>query len=422
LYQRTALALNVLFGIKVGVGVLSYSLMALCFGTSVEMDAFWVAATPTLVTVNLIEAAGIGAAVNYYASLRSEPEARCRSEIVGFVVASFAVCVVVAGGVWLLASEVVELLAPGLQSTARTQAVQLLRVASVALAFGPATFLCLGLLQGAGRFFSASLITLLPAAVLVAGQLLAVSRVEQLAMFFLAGYVVAAIVAVARAWSVFGLRRERPTFGRLADLARQFVPLALGAMMIQAIWLRERSLASTLEPGVISAMSYALRVVTVLGGIVAAGFEATVMTAVAAKHVQKDHVGVRRHVRRVLLLVAVLALPPGCLLIVASDDIVNLLFRRGAFGVEAAQLTAAAVVGYLGVYVYASLGRVLLPATIGRRRALTALVVSFVTLASYVLWAPALATRLHISGLALAASLSFAVATLLYATDVARPV
>ncbi|MBI4513433.1 MAG: hypothetical protein HY702_04905 [Gemmatimonadetes bacterium] len=419
--QRTALALNVLFAARVGVGFLSYALMARSFGTSIAMDAFWIAVTPTLVTVNLIEAAGMGAAVNFYTSLSSEPAARRRSEIVGLLVASFAACVVLAGGVWLLASEVVEVLAPGLPPAARTQAVQLLRLASVALAFGPPTFLCLGLLQGAGHFFSASLTIILPPAVLVAGQLVVVSHVEQLAAFFLAGYVVAGSAALARAWDVLGLGRERPTFGRLADFSRQFVPLALGALMVQAIWLRERSLASTLGPGAISALSYALRVVTVVGGLVAAGFETTVMTVVAEKHVERDHVGVRRHVQRVLLLVAVLTILPGCLLIVAGGDIVNLLLRRGAFGSESAQLTAAAVLGYLGVYIYGSLGRVLLPATISRRRALTTFGISFVTLASYMLWAPALAEHLHILGLALAAGLSFAIATLLYATDAARP-
>ncbi|MBI2535728.1 MAG: hypothetical protein HYW06_01880 [Gemmatimonadetes bacterium] len=418
--QRTALALNVLYGARVAVGFLSYALMARSFGTAIAMDAFWVAVTPTLVAVNLMEAAGIGAAVNFYASLGSEPEARRRSELAGLLVASFAVCVMVAGAVWLLAPEVIELLAPGLPPGARTQAVPLLRLASVALAFGPTTLLCLGLLQGAGHFFSASLTMVLPSAVIVGGLLLVVSQVEQLAAFFLAGYVVAAGAAAARAWKVLGLGSEHPTFRRGGDFARQFVPLALGAVMVQAIWLRERSLASTLGPGAISALSYGLRVMTVLGGLAATGYEATVMTVVAAQHIQRDHVGARRHVRRALLLVAMLALLPGCLLVVAGEDIVNVLLRRGAFGPESAQLTAAAVLGYLGVYVYGSLGRVLLPATIGRRRAHTALAVSFVTLASYLLWAPALAQHLHTLGLALAAGLSFTVATLLYALDAAR--
>lgn len=396
-------------------------LMARSFGTSIEMDAFWVAVTPTLVILNLIEAAGVGAAVTFLASLSAEPEARRRSEIAGFLVASFALCIVVSSGVWLLAGDVVGLLGPGLPPAAREEAVRLLRLLSGALAVGPPTLLCLGLVQGAEHFFSASLIAVVPHALLVGAQLLLVSEVQQLAVCFMAGYVLAAGVALARAWRVFELGRERPTFGRLADVARQFMPLALGAILVQAIWLRERSLASALEPGTVSALSYALRIVTVLGGLVAVGFEATVMTAVAARHVRGDHLGARRVVQRALLFVAALALIPGSLLVLAGEPMVNLLFRRGAFGAESALLTAAAVVGYLGVYIYSSLGRVLLPATIGRRRPRTALAVSLMTLASYLVWAPPLAEHFRLSGLALAASLSFGIATLLYAADAARP-
>src|SRR5256885_16605935 len=84
--SRTALALNGVFGIKVTIAFASYALMARTFGTSAEMDTFWVAVTPTLVGINLIEACGIGAALTYYEGLRQEPDALRRSQRFGLLV------------------------------------------------------------------------------------------------------------------------------------------------------------------------------------------------------------------------------------------------------------------------------------------------------------------------------------------------
>src|SRR5260370_8034721 len=84
--SRTALVLNGLFAIRVAIGFGSYALMARTFGTSAEMDAFWVAVTPTLVGVNLVEACGIGAALTYVELLRREPDTVRRSETLGLLV------------------------------------------------------------------------------------------------------------------------------------------------------------------------------------------------------------------------------------------------------------------------------------------------------------------------------------------------
>jgi putative peptidoglycan lipid II flippase len=394
--------------------------MAKAFGTSPAMDAYWVAVTPTLVTVNLFEASAIGAAMTFYATLGSAPAAEKRSAIAGFLFLWMAVCALLAVGEWLSAGQVTGLLAPGLSVEARAAAVRLVRFASVSLAFAPISVLCTGLLQARRQFFRAAVLGLVPPAVLAAGQLAAVSDVLHLASFFVAGYVAAAVAAVAMIWRAEVLGGVRPTFGHLPAFLRQFAPLVAGAALIQGIVVRERALASRLEPGAISALSYALRINTVAGGLVAAGFDSTVGAVVASGYVQGDHDGVRRQIRQSLVLVAALAAVLGVLLVVSAERLVVLLLSRGKFGAQSAVLTAGAVVGYFGVYVWGSVGRVLLSAAISQRWALKSLLVSAVAFGSYLLWAPHLAGRYGVPGLALAATLSFICATLLLATDPLR--
>lgn len=419
-HRRTALALNTLYGVRVAIAILAYALMARAFGTSPEMDAFWVAATPVLVVLNLVEAAGVGATVTFIASLDAEPGPRRSSEIAGFLAVALAILTAVAAVIWLLADDAVALLGPGLPATGRQQAAGMIRLMSIALVLGPWTLLCQGLLQGAQHFFSAALVVALPHVLLLAALLLVVSDVQQLALFFVAGHVLAAGAAALTVWRLFAVASLRPSFTRLAEVTGQFLPMTLAAILLQAIWIGERSLASTLEAGSVSALSYALRIVTVLGGLVAAGFEATVMTAVAERHARGRHTELRDELRRALALVAALAVIPGLCLVLAGDWIVRVLLRGGAFGAESAALTATVLLGYAGVYVYSSIGRVLIPAAVGRRRARTAIVASLAALLSYMAWATWLTAQYGILGLAVAASLSFCLATIVYAADAAR--
>jgi putative peptidoglycan lipid II flippase len=418
--SRTALVLNGLFAIRVAIGFASYALMARAFGTSAEMDAFWVAVTPTLVGVNLVEACGIGATLTYVELLRRESDAVRRSETLGLLVIWLVLGTALGVLSYLSADPLVRLLAPGMRGRLAGDTVQLVQLTSISLSVGPVMYLCFGLLYAQGRFLQAAMLGLVPSLVLTAGQLLAPADIRYLAALFVGGYLLGTVATIRSVVRQLELWSVRPRYSRAGAFFRQFLPLVAGATFLQLIFVRERALASDLEVGAISALSYALRIVTVVGGLVAAGFDPTVTATVARKHVDGDVTGVRRDVRRSLLLVAALAMIPGIALVLFAQPIVTLLFARGRFGEDSIQLTAAAVLGYVGVYVWSSAGRVLVPAAIGRRRAGISLLISAVAFIGYVIWAPALRDRWHVAGLALAASAAFGLATALYATDAAR--
>src|SRR5260370_22873192 len=367
--SRTALVLNGLFAIRVAIGFGSYALMARTFGTSAEMDAFWVAVTPTLVGVNLVEACGIGAALTYVELLRREPDTVRRSETLGLLVIWLGLGTALGVASYLSADRLVQVLAPGMRGPLGAATVHLVQLTSVALAVGPVMYLCFGLLYAQGRFLHAAMLGLLPSLVLAAGQLLGPADIRYLAALFVGGYLVGSLATIRSVGGDLSLCGVRPRFDRAGSFFHQFLPLEVGAAFLQLIFARERALASHLEVGAISALSYALRIVTVVGGLVAAGFDATVTAAVARQHVDGDVVGARRHVRQSLVLVAILAVLPGVAVVLFAAPIVTLLFARGRFGAESIQLTAAAVVGYFGVYVWSSMGRVLFPPPFGPRPA-----------------------------------------------------
>ncbi len=418
--SRTALVLNGLFGVRVAVSFVSYALMARAFGTSAEMDAFWVAVTPTLVGINLVEACGIGASLTYSERLRRDADPVRRAETLGLILLWLALGAVLGVSSFVAAGDLVHVLAPGIRGPLVGATTDLVRVASLSLATGPVMYLCFGLLFAEGRFWETATLGLVPSVILTVGQVLGPTQIHYVMLLFVGGYLVGTLATLRAVVRHLGLWNTRPRWAEAPSFFRQFLPLVAGAGFLQLIFVRERALASDLEVGAISALSYALRVVTVAAGLVAAGFDPVVTAAVARKHVEGDREGAQRHVRRSLVLVAVLALVPGIVLVSYAQPIVALLFARGRFGEDAIRLTGAAVLGYAGVYVWSSMGRVLVPAAIGRLRAGASLLISACAFLGYVVWAPSLGHQWGVLGLALAASGAFALATALYAADAAR--
>ena len=169
-----------------------------------------------------------------------------------------------------------------------------------------------------------------------------------------------------------------------------------------------------------SALALGLRLVGALGAFVSAGVEHTLAPAVARLHSAGNHRLAQRSVVRGLWVVAGFTVGPGIALLLAPRLWVRLAFQRGAFDEVSVVLTSTVLVGYIGVYVFNSVGRVLIAATMSRRRAWDCIVINGCVLLLYLLLAPRLAASNGLMGLAVSTSVALATATALYALRVSR--
>src|SRR2546422_702960 len=94
--------------------------------------------------------------------------------------------------------------------------------------------------------------------------------------------------------------------------------------------------------GTISALSFALRIVTVAGGAVAAGFEQTLVPLIASRHAVNDSAGVRRITRSALMTTAIASIVPGVVLVGFADQLIQVLFGHGRFDTTSRMLTGVA--------------------------------------------------------------------------------
>jgi putative peptidoglycan lipid II flippase len=136
---------------------------------------------------------------------------------------------------------------------------------------------------------------------------------------------------------------KHPTVRRLAA---QTVPVSIRVAAHMVNHLVERSLASKLAAGSISALNFSFMVVQIPISIFGAPLVTVLNSVMAAFHSAGDADRYRRALVRGIRMISVVFIPLTMILILYRADSVQLLFQRGAFDQAAANLTADALAYY----------------------------------------------------------------------------
>ena len=144
--------------------------------------------------------------------------------------------------------------------------------------------------------------------------------------------------------------RYRPVLNLKDDHLKTMVLIALpviaGTSVNEINVLVDRTLASTIAIGGISALNYARR----LNGFVQGLFVASVLTVLypmISKMVAEDNIkGLKRSISEAIAIINLMVIPATIGAMIFSKEIVVLLFGRGAFGLEATAMTANALSYY----------------------------------------------------------------------------
>lgn len=412
--RRLPLLLSGLTGLRVAASLLVYGLAARRFGLGSELDLFILAVTPLLAAVNLTEAAGVGAAINFYARLQSVEGQERDQRVAGLFVYLGGALVLLGAGFGLAARPVAHLLGGGMPPAALERLVGLLRLSAVGMALAPLGLIAgVGLLRARNRFLMAAALPFIPVAIQVVALSTVVTTAEGWLIAFVTGHALAAVFGLLASSRVIRPAWRAPARAAPLAFVREALPFALAELCLQVLFLRERQLAAGLPPGSLSALFLGQRIVGVAGAVVSTGIEHTALPAIAMAQFGGSASRARRRSREAVAFVAVLTAFVGVLMFTWPELWVSLAFHRGAFDELAVTFTAAAAVGYLGLYVFNSLGRVAIAANFARGLGWRVAFTNGLLLLVYLGISSPLARSTGFFGLAIAASVSFCLGTVL---------
>lgn len=407
------------------LGFVRDAVIAAVFGAGAEVDAYLVAQGVMNLVLALIAGALARAVVPPVSRAAAAGERRRVDRTVQTVLTLAAVVLLVGSAVaFLLAEQVVAVLAPGFDRATADLATRLTRIVLVAALFVAATDILAAAAQAHGRFFGSGVQGIPFNLVMIGAAAWAGTRwgVEALAAGFVVGSAARMLVQLpaVRAAGV----RLRPRLALRDDAVREVLRLTpallVGSAVVTVNTLVDRAVGSAQGEGVITALSLGFRVIHLVDALLVVTV-VTVLYPAFSEAGDPDRRGeLRALVDRSLRAMLVLLAPVVVLLVVLARPAVQLLYGRGDFDEAAVAATATAVACYaasaLGIAVRATASRACLAVGDSRTPTLVAVVAMVVNVVGDL----TLGLQFGIAGLALSTSLSLVVGAVLAVWLLAR--
>ncbi|MBA2564100.1 MAG: murein biosynthesis integral membrane protein MurJ [Gemmatimonadetes bacterium] len=403
------------------LGLAREQVVALHFGRSPELSAFWAAfKIPNLVRVLLGEG-NLSASFIPVLSVQiaaGDPLAgrRTAGVLLGFLL--LGVGLFTGAGI-LLAQPLAVIAAPGFDPALRDLVARLIRILfplSGMLVLGA---WCMGVLHAHGRFFWPNFAPALLSAVSALSLVLLLHRwgrapIELLAWGTVAGGAVQLLVQVPGSLAAAGSPRPSldlsdPGFRRVLAL---FAPMLLGTGVAQINGLVETQIASFLDPEAVATLQYAVRLYTLPLSLFGTSVAMAALPALS-RDAGRDAAAVGDGVGEAWLRALFFLVPSTVALVAFGEPLVRLVFERGAFtGVDTDAVTRVLALYSTGLIAFASV-RIFAGAFYALEDSRTPVRLSVLALGLNTLLSIVLARRMGTPGIALASSLAAAMSALL---------
>jgi putative peptidoglycan lipid II flippase len=319
-------------------------LVAQRFGASDELDAFLVALIiPSYAVVVLAQSFGMAFMPTYIRVAHRDGAPAAKHLATSALVSGTAVLIAVTLVLAVAARYLMPWIGTGFDASKLALAASLFYVlAGLLIASGVSTILA-AVLNAGERFAVASLAPLAVPAVTVVvfwfGQ-------ERYGIYALASGTLCGFICETLILSVAAMRRGLLAWphgvgfdASLQFVGRQYVPVAIGALLMSSSLVIDQAMAASLGSGSVSVLNYGNKIVALVLGVVAVSLS-TVLFPRFSRLIAEGRMSELSHTIRVFgALIVAVSLPLIVVLAILSEPLVRLVFERGAFTPE----TTAAV-------------------------------------------------------------------------------
>lgn len=344
--EKSFAAVAGLIVLNKGVSYLREQGLAGIFGATESFDAYAVAISVTGILFGL---AGNGISAVIIPKLKAA-ELRSQEAHTGTytsaMIASIFTLAVIAGLQYILAPDLIGIIAPGLSPHAAAQGTFLLRLLAPSTVLMGYWIIAGSVLNTAGEFALPIYIPvfmdlIILGAVTAFGERLGI---EAAVFGFLAGNLVQGIVlALAIKNRGFSLRLRSFELKSAISILLPALPVALNSLLSNGMQVVDKYYASNLGSGVISCLHYSSLIVSIPTGIFAIAIGTVIFPTLSELIASGDNSGAKREARKSITLSLAIGAASCIIMVLGSEMIVRLLFGRGRFGSDAIAVTAMIV-------------------------------------------------------------------------------
>lgn len=284
---------------------------------------------------------------NKVKGLEGEPGAvKYTNELVKYLL---IFCTVIVLGVVIFTEPVIKLFASGFNGETLNYAASLTRVAILSIYFIALSYVFIGYLQLKQKFF---IIALLGIPLNVINIIFIIISKKFGFLYLGIGQVIAVafqigmllFVAVKQGYH-FSWSNSQKNY--IKTTIKNAVPVIIGKSVHQVNKLIDRTIASSILIGGISTLVYANRLNLLIQDIFILPFTVVMYPIVSKLVAEKNIVQLKQTMMQYLISMLMIVIPTIFGGFILSDEIIFTVYRRGAFSVDAVQMTSAAFKFYL---------------------------------------------------------------------------
>lgn len=333
------------------LGFVREVLIAAKFGSGMETDTFFISLTATGLLVGFLSNAISTTFIPILSEIESKEGKKGKikhSNNMLNVIFTLSIFLTIIG--WFVAPTIVKLLARGFYGEQFELAVQLTRLGLPMILFGGIIGVLTGYLQSEQKFASTAAIGV-PFNLIYIFYLLFLSS-----RFGIKGLMIAGVLAVASQFLI--QLPESITLGynyefhfNLNDkYIRKVITLSMPVLVGVAIndlnSIVDRTLASNLIPGSISALNYASRLNNLVLGVFISAVTTVIFPLLSKEANNSNMYGMKKIMDTGISLILIITVPATIGLMVLSSPIVEIAFQRGEFDSLATLMTSQSLIFY----------------------------------------------------------------------------
>lgn len=345
--KKSAAALMAVILISKVVGMFRDIVLAKYYGTTAVSDAYLIAVSvPTLIFYFIGHSLST-AYLPMYNQIRQKSGAdKALAYTNNLTCISFLIVTVLVAVLVAFTEPILKLFAPGFDEKTMALTVKMVRLSATSLYFMTLVSIWTGYLQANQNYIIPGAVSLARNAAIIPSIIVAARfGIAYLGIGLLAAYIAECLLLLPFAWCANYRPRILLRFREenVKETLYLVLPILLGMCVGQLNKMIDRSIASTMVTGGISALSYASMINTGVQEVLVTGVITILFASCAELVAQQQHQRVKQKLSATINMLAFLLLPATVGLIILAEEFVTNVLCRGSFTAASVQMTAGAL-------------------------------------------------------------------------------
>jgi len=328
-----------------------------------------------------------------------------------FVICAAGLLVIVLA-VFLAASQILTLAAPGFTPVETAKASLLLKILIFSLPTQALFSFIINLYHINKQFLRAAMAPVIGVIInIIAVTLLySILGIASVAVGYVSGSFVSLLIVSPIALKSFKRHKYHLSFRNkeVILMLRASVPLIASGIIFRSTTLIERVIASNLPDGNISYLGYSNQLMMVMATLVSGGIATTFFPVMADAWVHQDRNLLSTYVSKAVITILMLLAPIVLLILTSGELIISIVFERGAFTHQDVLGVSNALKILMGALIFGSMGNIISKIFYLTGKTIALSVIAILELAIYIIVSLALISDFSYLGLSLGLSISSA--------------